>query len=271
MTNDSPLIAAAGAVSTARADLQRIEARTAELREKSRDLDELQTAVTEARERRAKLLEQALLEGRKANTDEADKAVTKALAALQKREDEITAVARALSTLEAQRQAAQDNLEAALGAFREARACRVIDFLGARLEAMNAARLALSQRITEARNAVDLIEPAKMPADARTWWAAQKQHWNAILDNFRAEVPMFLSAPHGVDPKVEQALAAELDAADNMAGTQVPIQPSHHQADQYVDAHGNITNVPPAIQQATDGHKTITLKDGYAPGMRGAA
>ena len=268
MTTDSPLTAAARAVSAARVDLQRIEARTAELREKSRDLGELQRAVTHAREQRAQLLEQALLDDRKANTDEADKAVSKALAALQKREDEITAVGRALATLQTQRQAAQDALDGAMGAFREARAVRVVEFLNGRIEAMGDTRLALSRRIAEARSALALIDPGKMPRDAQGWWMSQRAHYAAIFDNFQRDVSTFLNTPHGIDAAVTLGLTADLEEADKLAALQLPIQ---QQTDQCAAADGRLTTSMLSADQITASAPTVRLVDRDAPGMRGIA
>jgi hypothetical protein len=106
MTEKTPLQRAAGAVHEARDALERIDGRLAEMRPKAEALDELRVKLDLARARRAQLLGDALLAGRTADTSSVDKEIGAAERALEKRQDEVTALTRALKTLEAQRQAA---------------------------------------------------------------------------------------------------------------------------------------------------------------------
>ena len=269
--SESPLNEAARAVTAARIGLQHIDARIAELREKSRDLDELKAAVAQARERRAQLLEEALLAGKKANTDEADKAVAKALAALQKREDEITAVERALATLEYQRQEANAALDAAQNAYLEARGIRVLEFVNDRIAATGEALQVLARRIQEARNAVTMINPAAMPAAERSRWMSERVHYSAIVENLVRDVPVALTHPHGCDQKIYGALDADLKSADELAGIVRGADRSVHQLDTEDDADAVAQNTPQASEQRAARMRTVTLTDRDEPGVRGAA
>jgi hypothetical protein len=104
------LLEAANVVRAIRERLTQLGDRLASLSEKSDDLEKLKAAVEEAREQRASQLETALLAGKKANTAQVDQRCAAAVAALEKRRDEVIAVERALSTLRAQ----QDDARATL-------------------------------------------------------------------------------------------------------------------------------------------------------------
>lgn len=119
-SNGAALLEVAREVHAARAELERIDGRLAELHEKSRDLDALKATLAEARDRRAQRLADRMIAGHKVNsTDKIDRDVAAAQEALQLREDEITAVERALVVLDAQREGAETALNEAYERFKE--------------------------------------------------------------------------------------------------------------------------------------------------------
>lgn len=219
MTTDSTLLQSAHAVATARAEIDRVDDRLTELREKSRDLDELKAALASARERRAQMLEDAMIAGRKTDaTTEVDKEVDKALRAIQRREDEITAVERALATLQAQREATQAVLEDASAAFHEACASRVLGEMEELLARVNKAAVVLGERLNEGRAILNRINIMTLPQEARRWFLMQKSHYGAHLDNMEGSVRVFLSGVRGYDATAADALDAELSAARKLTG-----------------------------------------------------
>jgi hypothetical protein len=119
--DQTPLGAIARTAREARAALEQIEGRLGEFREKAQGLDEFRAKNDSARERRAQLLEAAMLAGRPADTTAIDKECTRAALALEKRQDEILAVSRAVRALEAQRETAQSELNTAMAVYQEAR------------------------------------------------------------------------------------------------------------------------------------------------------
>lgn len=99
-------IAAAGAVHEARVALEHITGQLPEMHAKAKALDELRVKLDLVRARRAQMLEDALLADGTADTTAVDKEIGAAERALEKRQDEATAVSGALRKLETQRQAA---------------------------------------------------------------------------------------------------------------------------------------------------------------------
>lgn len=218
MPEKTPLILAAEAVRTARSELERIDSRLADLREKSHDLDELKTTLGAARERRAQLLEDALLGGQKANTDEVDKSVNKALQALQKREDEITAVERASATLEAHRQTAQAQLQSTVGAYHEARASRILALADAQVGIIRRAVSVLAGHINEGRALLARLNLSEVPQEGRTWWFTQQSSYFAHIDNIERGISVLLGHAAESDGAALTALDNEFAAAHKLTG-----------------------------------------------------
>jgi len=97
------LLEAAQALKAARAQLTFLDECLAELGAKSLAIDKLKATLDGAREQRGQLLGDAMIAGRRPNTSEVDKRCESALVALEKRRDEVTALERALSSLQVQR------------------------------------------------------------------------------------------------------------------------------------------------------------------------
>lgn len=257
MADKTSLTIAAEAVRDARAELERIDGRLDELREKSRDLDELKATLAGAREQRSTLLEEALIAGRKADTTEIDKEVATAQRALQKREDEITAVERALATLAAQRHSAQTALHAATETLRESCASRVLGVSGELLKRTHEAAAVLGRLLNENRALLGCMRLTGLEPDTRRWFAMQQITRRAELDLLERGLVSLTMTIRGFDGSTMGALDDELSSAHKLAGID---------DNGYVHRDGTTQAEPEPPAEAV---RTIRMTDG-APGMRAA-
>lgn len=202
------LCTAAQAVNDARANLERTNGRLADVRQRSRELAKLTQAVAAAHDRRAQVLADALIEGKKGDLKDADKQIGQASQALTARADEVTAAARALQILEAQQKAAEDKLAGCERAFKDARATQ----LGAIAEARR-----LTAKFHEAITTMQACV-ARLP-----------QHFAAHLPKVDLDFLRRYSAQlQEVQDAVSSQAEAELVKADQLASIRPPESPVEH-------------------------------------------
>lgn len=258
MTEKTPLTEAAHAVLEARNAVEQVAARIADLTErKARELDPLKAAHAEARERRAQQLENDLIAGRKSNTDEADKAVDKALRALQRREDEFTATERALGTLGSQLEEARAALADREEEYSRAIAGHAMTNVQRAMTAGSALARQAHAAFADARACLTSLPPQ---------YLRERASLDAAIDVAERE-QRHMEGRIGSGP-FSTRLEADLAEAHKLTGAE-PAREAEFIG--YAASDGTVTQQPPAPVNEAERTRRLELHDRDAAGLRGAA
>jgi len=226
----TPLMIAAGAVREARAELERIDDQQAELRKRLEEMNGQEATLAGYEERRAQLLEEALLSGRKADTAEVDKHITSAQRAIERRKDERTAVERALPALQAQREAASAILTERRAKYEQVSAEHVAACVRKEIPTVGELAMQFSTAVRDVRACINLMPPATPER-----WELTKEVDTLIRSlelltlnrdgPWADNVQMVCTQSSAAGPTTSQAQAA-LDQARELAGIPEMVEPT---------------------------------------------
>ena len=273
------LIAAAEAVRSAHGELERIDGQAAGLRQRLEEMDGQQATLTGHEERRSRLLEEALLAGRKADTSEVDKQITTAQRAIERRKDERTAVERALPALETQSNAAAATLATRRAEYDQARAEHTAACVRTAITAARELSTKLGSAIADILACIDLI-PANAPEHGTLHAELDALKWELIettRDSFGNVRVIW--APQTVAGPVTSQAQLDLDRSREVTGIPEAREPTLIEPAElgYLWSDGLIHPEPEPASESVytvhanrgDGPSRITLHpaDGYTPGF----